>query len=145
MTSLKALLELSSSDDYQRDFQALQAQVLPLMNQLAQENAKLKAQVEETNPPLNMDNDSKWPDTLSPHPANANVPIRKKGRNGRTWEYYAKKVNEAGFIDDLLKIMDDMFQQGFLDTDVLDAIFSTVDNQRRLSLHNYNGLLILDA
>lgn len=145
MTSLKSLLELKSSEDYSRDFHALQAQVLPLMNQLAQENAKLKAQNEESTPILKTESENGWPDTLSPHPANPNVPIRKKGRNGRTWEYYAEKVNEAGFIDDLLKIMDDMFQQGFLDTDVLDAIFSTVDNQRRLSLHNYNGLLILDA
>ena len=145
MTSLKSLLELKSSEDYSRDFHALQAQVLPLMNQLAQENAKLKAQNEESTPILKTEGENGWPDTLSPHPANPNVPIRKKGRNGRTWEYYAEKVNEAGFIDDLLKIMDEMFQQGFLDTDVLDAIFSTVDNQRRLSLHNYNGLLILDA
>ena len=145
MTSLKSLLELKSSEDYSRDFHAHQAQVLPLMNQLAQENAKLKAQNEESTPILKTESENGWPDTLSPHPANPNVPIRKKGRNGRTWEYYAEKVNEAGFIDDLLKIMDEMFQQGFLDTDVLDAIFSTVDNQRRLSLHNYNGLLILDA
>ena len=145
MTSLKELLELKSSEDYARDFHALQAQVLPLMNELAKENAQLKVQIEDSAPVLNDGDNSQWPDALSPHPANPNVPIRKKGRNERTWEYYAEKVNQASFIDDLLKIVDDMFQQGFLDTDVLDAIFSTVDNQRRLSLHNYNGLLILDA
>ena len=47
MSSLKELLELRHSEDYERDFKALQAQVLPLMNQLAKENAELKLALEE--------------------------------------------------------------------------------------------------
>ena len=42
LSSLKELLELSHSENYESDFKALQEQVLPLMNQLAQENAELK-------------------------------------------------------------------------------------------------------
>ena len=34
-----------------------------------------------------------------------------------------------------------MANQGFLDSDILDAMFPCADGSRRLSLHNYNALL----
>jgi hypothetical protein len=139
MSSLKELLELRHSEDYERDFKALQEQVLPLMNQLAKENAELKLALEEK--PLS---DSEWPKDLSRHPANSQVPIRKTGRNGKAWKDYCVQMESAHMIDELREVILEMFNQGFLDTDVVDALFCTVKNGRRISLHNYNGAVMLD-
>lgn len=140
LSSLKELLELSHSENYESDFKALQEQVLPLMNQLAQENAELKKASEEK--PLS---DSEWPKDLSPHPANAQVPIRNIGRNGKRWKDYCEQIESAHMIDELREVILEMFNQGFLDTDVLDALFCTVTKGRRLSVHNYNGVVMLDS
>lgn len=139
VSSLKELLELSHSDDYESDFKALREQVLPMLNQLAQENAELKKSMEDR--PLA---DSVWPDELTPHPANSQVPIRAKGRNGKTWKYYCKQIESARMIDELREVINEMFNQGFLDTDVMDALFCTVEMGRRISVHNYNGVVMVD-
>lgn len=138
MTTLKSLLGLKESDNYERDFNALREQVLPLMNQLAKENAELKKALESK--PLS---DSEWPKDLSPHPANAQVPIRKTGRNGKTWKHYCEQIDSAYLIDDLREVILEMFTQGFLDTDVVDALFCTVKKGRRISVHNYNGVIMV--
>ena len=138
MTTLKSLLGLKESDNYERDFNALREQVLPLMNQLAKENAELKKALESK--PLS---DSEWPKDLSPHPANAQVPIRKTGRNGKTWKHYCEQIDSAYLIDDLREVILEMFTQGFLDTDVMDALFCTVKKGRRISVHNYNGVIMV--
>jgi len=138
VTTLKSLLGLKESDNYERDFNALREQVLPLMNQLAKENAELKKALESK--PLS---DSEWPKDLSPHPANAQVPIRKTGRNGKTWKHYCEQIDSAYLIDDLREVILEMFTQGFLDTDVVDALFCTVKKGRRISVHNYNGVIMV--
>jgi hypothetical protein len=139
VTTLKSLLGLKESDNYERDFKALREQVLPLMNQLAKENAELKKTLESK--PLS---DSVWPKDLSPHPANAQVPIRKMGRNGKPWKYYCEQMESAYMINDLRGVILEMFNQGFLDTDVLDAVFCTVKKGRRISVHNYNGVVMVN-
>ena len=78
MSSLKELLELRHSEDYERDFKAFQEQVLPLMNQLAKENAELKLALEEK--PLS---DSEWPKDLKPPSSEFSSPDK---RNGAGWE-----------------------------------------------------------
>ena len=63
MTTLKGLLELKESDDYERDFNALREQVLPMLNQLAKENAELKRTSEDQ--PLS---ETEWPQDLFLNP-----------------------------------------------------------------------------
>jgi|TARA_B100001094_G_C18132945_1_gene773329 hypothetical protein len=139
VTTLKSLLELKESDNYQRDFNALREQVLPLMNQLAKENAELRKASEEK--PLS---ETEWPKDLTPHPANPQVPVRETGRNGKKWKHYCEQIEKAMFLDDLREVILEMFNQGFLDTDVLDAVFCTVKKGRRISVHNYNGVFTID-
>ena len=139
MTTLKGLLELKESDDYQRDFNALREQVLPMLNQLAKENAELKRTSEDQ--PLS---ETEWPKDLTPHPANPQVPVRETGRNGKKWKHYCEQMESAQFIDELREVALEMFNQGFLDTDVMDAVFCTVKKVRRISVHNYNGVFMID-
>ena len=139
MTTLKGLLELKESDDYQRDFNALREQVLPMLNQLAKENAELKRTSEDQ--PLS---ETEWPKDLTPHPANPQVPVRETGRNGKKWKHYCEQMESAQFIDELREVALEMFNQGFLDTDVMDAVFYTVKKGRRISVHNYNGVFMID-
>ena len=139
MTTLKGLLELKESDDYERDFNALREQVLPMLNQLAKENAELKRTSEDQ--PLS---ETEWPQDLTPHPANPQVPVRETGRNGKKWKHYCEQMESAQFIGELRDVALEMFNQGFLDTDVLDAVFCTVKKGRRISVQNYNGVFMID-
>ena len=140
MLGLKDLLGLTTSTDYKRDFNDLRDQVLPILNKLAKENAELKRAGEEK--PLS---DSVWPKDLTPHPANSCVPVRETGRNGKAWTHYCEQMESAWMIDDLRGVILEMFEQGFLDTDVVDALFCTVKKGRRISVHNYNGVILLQT
>lgn len=147
--TLKNLLSKEESDDYESDFHTLKTEALVVLNQLAKENSQLKTQIENiTSENIGINQidqlDCVWPEGISSHPSNFRVPIRKMGRNGRKWEYYQKMMEEAFYRDQIQEVCMLMAEQGFLDTDILDALFSCADGTRRLSLHNYNGLLGVD-
>ena len=117
-----------------------------MLNQLANENSQLKKSLEDKssetigiNSKTQLENS--WPEDFSSHPTNAQVPIRKIGRNGRKWEYYRDLMQECFYLDQIQETAVIMANQGFLDSDILDAMFPCADGSRRLSLHNYNALL----
>lgn len=146
MATLKELLSRKESDDFKTDFQELQRLSLQMLNQLANENSQLKKSLEEKssetigiNSKTQLENS--WPEEFSSHPTNAQVPIRKIGRNGRKWEYYRDLMQECFYLDQIQETAVIMANQGFLDSDILDAMFPCADGSRRLSLHNYNALL----
>jgi len=146
MVTLKDLLSKKKSDDFKTDFQELQRLSLQMLNQLANENSQLKKSLEEKSSEtigINSETqlENSWPEGFSSHPTNAQVPIRKIGRNGRKWEYYRDLMQECFYLDQIQETAVIMANQGFLDSDILDAMFPCADGSRRLSLHNYNALL----
>ena len=50
-------------------------------------------------------------------------------------------METALYREQIQEIFCMMAEQGFLDTDMLDALFACADGSRRLSLHNYNALI----
>ena len=144
--SLRELLSKKESDDFESDFHLLREEALSMLNQLANENSQLKKQLEEEsseNIGINTISqlENSWPEGFSGHPMNENVPIRKIGRNGRNWEYYQKMMENTMYREQIQEVCVMMAEQGFLDTDILDALFACADGSRRLSLHNFNALI----
>ena len=146
MQTLKDLLSKKKSDDFKTDFQELQRLSLQMLNQLANENSQLKKTLEEKSSEtigIKSENqlENSWPEGFSGHPTNSQVPIRKQGRNGRSWEHYRDLMQNCFYLDQIQETAVIMANQGFLDSDILDAMFPCADGSRRLSLHNYNALL----
>jgi hypothetical protein len=144
--TLKALLSKTESEDYEADFHLLRKEALTLLNQLANENSQLKKSLEEkTSETIGINAisqlENSWPEGFEGHPMNENIPIRKIGRNGRKWEHYQEMMETALYREQIQEIFCMMAEQGFLDTDMLDALFACADGSRRLSLHNYNALI----
>ena len=146
MVSLKELLSKKNSDNFESDFLEHQRLSLQMLNQLANENSQLKKSLEDkTSETIGIKSENQlensWPEGFSGHPTNPQVPIRKKGRNGREWEHYRDLMQECFYLDEIQEVATIMATQGFLDSDILDAFFPCADGSRRMSLHNYNALL----
>jgi len=146
MATLKDLLSKKKSDNFEVDFQELQRLSLQMLNQLANENSQLKKSLEDKSSETigiksEIQLENSWPEGFYSHPTNSQVPIRKIGRNGRTWEYYRDMMQKCFYLDQIQETAVIMANQGFLDSDILDAMFPCADGSRRLSLHNYNALL----
>jgi len=144
--NLRTLLTLTESDDWQQSFKELQQAVLPVINQLAKENSQLKSDVENAQAENLRENGNSQlekvlPEGFGVHPSNPQVPVRNKGQNGRPWSYYQAQAVDLLYFDDFLELAKTMANQGFLDTDILDAVFQTATGERRMSVHNWNGLL----
>ena len=56
-------------------------------------------------------------------------------------EHYRDLMQKCFYLDEIQEIGVMMANQGFLDSDILDALFPCADGSRRLSVHNYNALL----
>lgn len=146
MPTLKELLSRKESDNFKTDFHELQRLSLQMLNQLANENSQLKKSLEEkTSESIGIKSEiqleNSWPEGFSGHPANPQVPIRNAGRNERKWEHYRDLMQKCFYLNEIQEIGVMMANQGFLDSDILDALFPCADGSRRLSVHNYNALL----
>lgn len=142
--SLKELLKKTPTEDEAlEDFKALQAEVIKLLNKLA-EQGKLGSKPIETEgekTPKDLKFQLEYGPEYERHPS-GNAAIRPIGKKGKTWEEKAREVNAAltHFLPRFGEYIGDLMAHGFTDTDIVDALLCTPapdeEPNRRISLHN---------
>ena len=131
-------------------FQRLKKECVDVLNRMAKDNSSLRTQLEKSKTQLETISLQKigrenangqlnsLPEPFSLHPAKGKVPIRKEGRNGKSWELFRDDLEDVFsiYVDKASIAVSEMMVQGFTDHDIVDALFPCENGDRRMSTHN---------